>query len=227
MKRSTVVQVVAAVLVMLGGLAFVFAEERRVEVRVEATDGQQVVLMVNGERHEVSVGDLAAGEQRTFAAGERTITVTRVGDELKVDVDGHGLGKPGCAHAEKMVWVGEGGEHAEHVFVHEGDGAKVRKKVVILTGDDAEGAGYRFETAGEGGEVKVVRVDDGLEVVAEGVVFRCTEDGTTLRIAKDKATQSSYTCPVCGRVMEKVEAPEVRVMTWVTRDGGKGTSETE
>ncbi len=227
MKRSTVVQMVAAILVVLGGLAFVFAEERRIEVTVEATDGNQAVVMVNGERHEVSIGDLAEGERRTFTAGEHTITVQRVGDQLKVDLDGHGLGKPGCEHAEKMVWVGEEGEHAEHVIVHEGEGATVRKKVVIVTGDDAEGAGYRFQTGSEGDDVKVIRVDDALKVVSEGIVFRCSEDGTTLRIAKDKATQSSYTCPVCGRVMEKVEAPEVRVMTWVTEDEEKGAPETE
>jgi rubrerythrin len=227
MKRTTVVQVVAAILVVLGGLAFVFAEERRIEVRVEANDGNQAIVMINGERHEVSIGDLAEGEQRTFTAGEHTVTVQRVGEELTVNLDGHGLGKPGCAHSEKMVWVGEEGEHAEHVMVHEGDGAKVHKKVVIVTGDDAEGAGYRFETGGEGEDVKVIRVDDALEVVSERVTFRCSEDGTTLRIAKDKATQSSYTCPVCGRVMEKAEAPEVRVMTWVSEDDEKGPPETE
>jgi len=217
MKRSTVVQVVAAVLVVLGGLALAFAEERRIEVKVEASDAQNVVVMVNGERHELALDDLAVGEQRTFSAGEHTIVVTRVGDELEVELDGHGLGAPGGAHAAKMIFVGEG-EHADEVVVEEGDGAKVRKKVVIVTSDDADGAGYRFETGGEKGDFKVIRVDDALKVVSEGVVFRCSEDGTTLRIARDKATQPTYICPVCGRVMEKVETPEVKVMTWVTKE---------
>jgi len=224
MKRSTVVQLVAAALVILGGLALAFAGEGRTEVTVETTAGGQAVVMVNGERHEVSIGDLAEGEQRTFSAGEHTITVQRVGDELKVDLDGHGLGEPGCAGTAKLVWVGEEGEHGEHVVVHKGEGAKVRKKVVIVTGDDAEGEGVRVETGGEGEAVKVIRTGDALALVPDiaqlenRVTYRCSEDGTTVSMAKDKATQATYTCPVCGRVMEKVDAPKVRVMTFISDD---------
>ena len=50
------------------------------------------------------------------------------------------------------------------------------------------------------------------------VRYRCSEDGTQLVLDKDDATQESYVCAVCGRVMDKVETPEVRMVTVVLEE---------
>jgi hypothetical protein len=44
------------------------------------------------------------------------------------------------------------------------------------------------------------------------VVYRCAEDGAEIVLKKADATQEHYTCPVCGRLMEKVEHPQVKVI---------------
>ena len=47
------------------------------------------------------------------------------------------------------------------------------------------------------------------------VVYRCTEDDAKIVLDKADATQDSYSCPICGRLMEKVEGQQMKVIKLV------------
>ncbi len=236
MKKTSVVQaIVAAVLVILGGLALALAGEEPVRLEVRQQAGDRVTVEVNGEPTVVELGSLRDGEERSFPAGAHSLTVRRSGGALVVTLDGHELGAPGEVEADSFVWV-------------QGDEAKVQRKVVVITdGEGGEGATSQVHVSTDDGapgeHVRVVKIrrgagspgaeaellalvgEGGLEHAHEGgcldrVRFRCADDGTVVAIAKDKATQDSYSCPVCGRPMVKEEGPQVRVMTFVTEDEG-------
>jgi hypothetical protein len=221
MRKTSVVQViVAATLVLIGGLALAFAcEGMQLQVIQKGTD--EVKVVINGETQAVALKDLADGQEKTFAAGEHKVTVKRTGDRLELTLDGNPVGKGDLGDGEGFSWVEQGGEGSH----------RVAKKMIFIGDDDAEPGERSFQVqvstddTGEGEAVKVIRLDgnDLVTLPAEvgvpaRVVFRCQEDGTVVKIAKDKATQDSYTCPVCGRAMTRTEAEEVRILTFVTED---------
>ncbi len=230
MKQSSLVQmIVAAVLVVLGGLALAFGGQEKVRLEVEQEASDQVTVKLNDETYTVRLQELADGAEKSYSAGERTLKVKRVGDKLVVSLDGHEL----CSGDDEdtLVWVGEGEGKAEKVVVLDDGKGKVHKKIVVLKdgdGDlqDASAFQYRIFTDDDDDDATRVKVialagDDDIAIPfekahADRVRFRCAEDGTTLAIAKDKATQESYACPVCGRPMEKAAERKVKVMTVVT-----------
>jgi hypothetical protein len=136
--------VLAAALVLAGGAVLAVAET--VTLKVTQRDGEQVELDLNGEVHMIELDDLADGEQREFDAGERTVQVRRVGDELQVMLDGEEFGSHG---AKDMIWVTEHGEthhlpgHAKKVIVMKdpegGEGEIKTYAVRIETDEDCEG----------------------------------------------------------------------------------------
>jgi nitrite reductase/ring-hydroxylating ferredoxin subunit len=131
-KKTWMVWLVAAIVVILGGALIAGAEER-IEIRVEA-ENDVVSVDVNGVTEVIRLDDLADGESRTFDVGDHELIVTRIGDELKITSDGHGFGSFGEMH-ETMVWVGDGGEKIEI----DGDAAFGGERVIVMNVGDCEG----------------------------------------------------------------------------------------
>lgn len=210
--RSWQYRATAVVLVAVAGLAVALAEETRREQRVE--------VVIGGEHESLGLEDLADGETRSFGSNDREITVTRRGDRLEVAMDGKPIVVPAPdAHlvlGDTMTWIGAGGDGEEprsgfrYLFVSaDGDEEGEESRVVVrvdervVTSEDGE---RRVRVVGPAHGLAGAWVDDG------SVVFRCPDDGTTLRAPADRVTEKGFTCPVCGRTMERSENAEVKVI---------------
>jgi hypothetical protein len=153
-KLTWVHWLIAALMVLAGGLGLAMAEQTTVEVRQEK--GDEVTVVVNGNAEVLTLDGLADGESRTFGTGEGEITVSRDGDALSVEVAGHEIGDGREIGSRSMVWVtadddevirSEDGEHKVRTFVVKGggeegswvqdDGQTIR--VQVTSGDDEEG----------------------------------------------------------------------------------------
>lgn len=245
MTRHDVVRTILAALLILGvGVAFAVAESLEVRVKRVGTD-HTVIVDADGITEELSLGDLADGEEREITAGDHTVTVRRDGDRLEALLDGEPITAPAT---RTMVWVGDDG------VTHEVSGGD--HKVIVLRDDDADEGEARVFTykisdgelsedvdidveeirrqieAGEIGETFDVEVNGPHVVMKSGeghptfvtshafhgddrVMYRCEETGSELIVKADDALLDSYIDPVTGCLMEKVETPEVRVVTIV------------
>lgn len=252
MKTSTWLGIlVAAALVLAGGALLALAAPGGEPGRAD----EQVVVKVDDTMQTIALEELADGETREIAAGERTLTVTRHGDRLEVLLDGKELGAScaGCDQLDKMVWVGKedgseptarrvvvlkeaaGGEgEAAHTVVvrtrRAGD-EKVEVDVEALAGgewselDAAGGTRTMIFTSAEPGAEPVVVAAPGRRL---GVVrYRCEATGSELLVDKDRATAESYVCPATGCVMTRVEEPEVRVIKVIKKVEPGGDEPTE
>ena len=131
--------ILAAAIVLVCGVALVFAGD-------EPEQRKMVKVNVNGDVESLELEDLADGETREFEAGEHTVTVTRVGNELLVNLDGeeivthphHGMGD------EHMVWITK-----DELLEQHGEGGAKR---VMIVKSDCEG------DCGGGGEVRTITV---------------------------------------------------------------------
>jgi nitrite reductase/ring-hydroxylating ferredoxin subunit len=155
-KQTWVHWVAAAILVVVAGVLIASAEER-IEVKVLKESADAISVDVNGVTEVVRLEDLADGESRIFDVGDHELVVKRVGGDLTIVSDGHGLGSfDGHGKSlETMVWVGEDGEDIEI----DCDGGKHQaKKIVVMTAGDQEA-----------GEAKTYTIHvDGDEVLLDG-----------------------------------------------------------
>jgi hypothetical protein len=155
-KQNWVHWVVAAVLVLVAG-AFIASAEERIEVRVEKESADLISIDVNGVTEVVRLEDLADGESRTFDVGDHELVVKRVGDDLTIVSDGHGLGSFG-GHGKSldtMVWVGD---DCEDIEIDCDGGEHQAKKIVVMTSGDQEA-----------GEAKTYTIHvDGDDVLLDG-----------------------------------------------------------
>ena len=158
--------------------------------------------------------------------------ITRHGDSLDVTLDGErvaakALRFESASGGGKRVWIESRQESERSV-----EGAHQHQVAMkwVMAGDgeaDGEPVEIRIESAmpDEAGEDTVmVFVGNGNSsdaamiapeadfILSDSVTYRCPADGTVLRMDRDKATQESYLCPVCGRVMERTAVPHVKVL---------------
>jgi hypothetical protein len=124
--------ILAAALIALCGIAVAMAET--VSVNVE-NSGDEVRLKIDGVSEVIRVDDLAAGEERVFTAGDRTIVVKRVNDHLELSMDGDELGgrHHGVHSMDNFVWVSKD-EDCE-IDVESADGVR---KIVVMSARGAE-----------------------------------------------------------------------------------------
>jgi len=238
MKRSTWVYVVAAALVLVAGTVLVSAGEERIEVRVEKDSDSEVAVTVNDVTEVIHLDDLSEGESRTFDVGDHELVVKRVGDELTIITEGHAIANIGDHGMSKdiMVWVGDEGEnleiHKEKVIVIKADGdadALHNEFTYHIKGDGefldgecdidieeilathgGEGHAAIFIDA-EGGEhhPTIIKRHMGDNMVK----YRCADTGSILMVKKDDAIEDVYICPATGCVMEKLEEPQLKMIT--------------
>jgi hypothetical protein len=151
MRKSTRLQVVlAAIVVIVAGAVSVWAGDEEIRLKVEKNDSDQITIDINGTTEVITLDDLAEGEERTFDAGEHTVTVKRVGEELGVTLDDGELaglleGVEGTGKAKRVVVITDGDEaHAKaigsdgsrHVIIHRGDGEiEVESEIMENLGD--------------------------------------------------------------------------------------------
>jgi hypothetical protein len=251
--------VLAALLVLILGSVVSFAEVQTLKLKVKKGGAETVEVDHNGAVEVIELEDLADGEERSFTAGEHSITVRRDGDELIVKMDGEDLAGVHTVVGDgkaNMVWVSDGNEKKIDVFSDK----ELKGKRVIMIGDEGgEGEHKIIKIKCEGDETDcdhletidietIVKGELDPEALVKGIGeehimlhvdstvqghhgeplviksrggamtrYRCPEDATMLVIDKEKATQEHYLCPVCGREMEKLDAPEMKVMTFVTK----------
>ena len=229
-ERSWLHWILAALLVALAGLAVAFAAPSG-SVKGTASPHGKVVVVTGDESQTVVLGDLADGEARTIAAGSHEVVVTRHGDRLDVTLDGEALAPKTLrvhrsARADTQVWIerdrdDESADEEIHrhkvrmKWVTADDGEKDGEPIEVRIESDepgAEGERTVMVFVGDGGPGDVVAAPDIALVAPDTVVYRCPEDGTVLRMDRDKATQESYLCPVCGREMEKSSTPHVEFL---------------
>jgi hypothetical protein len=178
----------------------------------------EVVVKRQGESLVVALDGQEVGPHGDMAHAMAFVTTDGDSAEVhkKVVVKKMGAGE------RDLVWTDEEGL-TRKITVEVGDDGE---HVVLIDGEALEGAANVFVTKMRGGSEEEIDVMVGhplhgpamIHAHADQVVYRCTEDGTKVILDKDKATQESYACPVCGRLMEKVEVPQMKVMTFVTED---------
>ncbi len=216
-KQTWVHWVAAAILVVVAGVLIASAEER-IEVKVLKESADAISVDVNGVTEVVRLEDLADGESRIFDVGDHELVVKRVGGDLTIVSDGHGLGSfDGHGKSlDTMVWVGEDGEDIE--IDCDGGKHQAKKIVVMTTGDQEAGEAKTYTIHVDGDEVLLDgEVDHPMivkthEMFGNVVKYRCEETGSVLLVKKEDALQDTYICPATGCVMTKVEEPEVRVI---------------
>lgn len=171
-------------------------------------DGDQLNILMDGEKF----GNMKAGD-----AHANMVWVAKTGEgEETVDIIGHGE----MTGSKIIMFAGEGDEGDHRVIkVHcKGDDdcedlETINIDIEKLHGEHG-GENIFIEEHNEihGGHPIMLHA---VGASADHVVFKCTEDDTVLKIAKEQATQESYVCPVCGRAMERSEEIEVKVMSFV------------
>lgn len=140
----------AALLVIIGGVVIGFAGETILKIKM--LDGDSVEVDINGELTVINLDDLADGEEQIVNASDPSIVVKRVGDEFRVILDGNEMGgHPGCdGFGEGLVWIGEAGEHhgAHKVIVLE-----------INDDEDFEGGNKVIRVIGDGDAGDMIDID--------------------------------------------------------------------
>jgi hypothetical protein len=225
----------AALLVLIVGVAWALAEEMELKVEVQNHNGEEVTVDVNGVTEVISLSDLAEGEERTYDVGGHPIVITRVDDQLKVVHErppaGSGMTWVSADDAEdgrRVVIVREGGgdawfvgegEAGDHdVFILKSDdGAMDIEALKEKYGEDFEeirigDAGHGMTWVTEGGEGRPIIVKRMVAPGGDMVRYRCEETGSTLRVKKDDSLLDSYIDPVTGCVMLRVEEPVEKVV---------------
>jgi hypothetical protein len=243
---------VAAALILAVGVLWALADETTLKVEVRNEDGREITVDVNGVSEVIRLDDLAEGEVRSYEVGGHPITVKRNDDRLALVHEGgggamtwvdkemgeggqhfivmkHGEGGPeGCER--KVMFLGEGDGAAEDILILRGPdgsidvGALEEKYGDRLQTIDIEGGGEGMTWTDEGGAGHPIIVkrlgpaDDGM------VRFRCEETGSMLTVKEAEGLLDSYTDPVTGCVMTKVEEPARKVVrvTVVEKDGDAG-----
>lgn len=142
---------VAAAVIILVGAAWVLAGEKTIKVEVQAKDGKEITIDVNGVTEIVTLDDLAEGEERTYDVGGQEVTVKRIDNRLTLVHDGLLAGHR-CGDHHQKIWV-EGnevsaGEHRVMVMKH-GDAGEFTFDV------DAHGDHDVFIIKGEDGEIDI------------------------------------------------------------------------
>jgi hypothetical protein len=142
---------VAAALIILVGAAWVLAEEETMRIEVQADDGKEMTIDVNGVTEVVTLDDLAEGEERTYDVGGHEVTIKRIDNRLTLVHDGMFAGNLHGGHHQK-IWV-EGnemgaGEHRVMIMKH-GDAGEYEFDV------DFEGEHDVFIFKGEDGEFDI------------------------------------------------------------------------
>ncbi len=216
-RRSWTYWIVAVLVVVVGGLVVAFAGDGKAR--------QQVEIVIDDAHQSYALEDFAEGETKTFRAGEHEVAVTRRGDRLEVVLDGEALETPATSlHLggdTPLVWIGdrgeveesEGGEHGSfrYMFVtrEEGEGEGDEDRVVVKIKEHMAspmGGEQRIHVVGPGHSLH------NLMATSDSTVFRCPDDDTTLRVANPRVTEAGFTCPVCGRSMQKLDEAQVQVI---------------
>ncbi|MCP4895380.1 MAG: hypothetical protein GY906_00265 [bacterium] len=245
-KRSKLQILVAAVAVLVGGALMGLAgdHEETINLEVLSDGGEEMTIMINGEKEVLSVNDLEEGEVRTIDDGEHgVITVERRDGSLHVNLDKMSDGEH---HGIRKHVIIHGDEEGAHRMMLKGEphGVHVRKliadedcelhgedhEVFIIKKGEGEAGVWNF-SGHEDGDPIVIDIDEehsfafhtGAEEglhrhLSERVALSCPEDGTRLSMAKDKATQERYLCPVCGDEMEKTEEMVHKFITVVKEE---------
>ena len=203
-----------AVLLISNWAVWVFAEETEMKIEVRNRGGQEITVDVNGVTEDITLDDLAEGEERTFDVGGHQIVVKRVDDQLTLVHEGDLTGE--LKHVgegdENFVWVTTGGD-CNAMFVGE-EGEKKSHVMVLKKGDgDVE----TIELQGEPHVMKwnVAGGEDGPCMQEDVVTYRCEETGSLLVVKKDDNLLDSYIDPVTGCVMERVETPQRQIKVFV------------
>jgi hypothetical protein len=228
----------AAALVLTGGALLALAAPSG----EPGEPSDQVVVKVDDTMQTIALEELADGESREIAAGERTVTVTRRGDHLEVVLDGRELGLGGDT-LEKMVWVGKEGaaEPSSCRVVVVKDAAASEDEgpctLVVRTRRAGEEETEVDVEAFAGGECSELEAAEGKHtmifipdeqggepvVVMEAgrkagmVRYRCEATGSELLVPKEAAVADSYVCPATACVMTRVAEPELRVIKVIKR----------
>lgn len=232
---------VAAALILAVGVLWAFAAETTLKVEVRNEDGREITVDVNGVTEVIRLDDLAEGEVRSYEVGGHPITVTRADDRLALVHEGGGeamtwVDKEMGEGDQHFIVVkrGEGGsaEGCERKLMFVGEGDAAAGDVLILRGPDGsididalvDQYGDRLQTIDiVGGDEGATWVDAGgaeqpiiikrLGVPGDDMVtYRCQETGSTLTVKKSDGLLDSYTDPVTGCVLSKVEEPVRKVV---------------
>ena len=91
-EKRTWSSIIAAAIILVGGVVVSNAETIDLEVEVENGSSATVQVIIDGESQTFTVDDLADGEERTFEAGEHTVIIRRDGDDIDVLLDGDEIG---------------------------------------------------------------------------------------------------------------------------------------
>ncbi|MCW8985427.1 MAG: hypothetical protein OQK55_08795 [Thermoanaerobaculales bacterium] len=142
---------VAAALIIMVGAAWVLAAEETMKVEVRSEDGKELTIDVNGVTENITLDDLAEGEERTYDVGGHEVTVKRIDNRLTLVHDGLTEEYIRDCHHQK-IWI-EGddesaGEHRVMIMKH-GDAGEYEFDV------DAEGDHDVFIIKGEDGEIDI------------------------------------------------------------------------
>ena len=76
-------KILAALLVLIVGVAWALAEEMELKVEVQNHNGEEVTVDVNGVTEVISLSDLAEGEERTYTYNRLYREVNRFANALK------------------------------------------------------------------------------------------------------------------------------------------------
>ena len=146
---------VAAALIILVGAAWVLAEEETMKIDVQAVDGKEITIDVNGVTEYITLDDLAEGEERTYEVGGHEVTVKRVDDRLTLVHDKLFTGSLHGGH-HKQIWVDGNdvgdGEHRVMIMKH-GDAGEYEYDIDFDGDFDGEHDVFIFK--GEDGEIDI------------------------------------------------------------------------
>ncbi len=225
----------AALLVLIVGVAWALAEETELKIEVQNRNGEEVSVDVNGVTEVISLDDLAEGEERTYDVGGHPIVVKRVDDHLQVVQErppaGNAMAWVSADDMEdgrRVVIIREGGGDAWFV----GDGETADQDVFLLKTDDGEldleslkkelgedfeeihikGADHGMTWVTEGGEGHPIVVKRMIAPGRDMARYHCDETGSTLMVKKNDNLLDSYIDPVTGCVMKRVEEPMQKVV---------------
>jgi hypothetical protein len=137
------------------------------------------LFAATSSRFSITPSDLKDGETKTFADGDRTIAVHRVGDALELRIDGAGK-------TRRVVIESTDGE------IHIGGGGAPRV--------------YSFNS---GGALPRILIDGNMPSIQPRMLFPknqswyvCPKDHTMLRVPEAKGN-ATFKCPLDGTTMEK------------------------
>jgi hypothetical protein len=229
-KLGSVVYIVVVAVLLAASAYLAFGDEG-----AKAVEKHRVVALASGgEVIKLRLDDLKDGETRTFTENGKEIVVTRKGDQLEVTLEG----KEG---KEKQITVTlDDKADSAMTLLSTGDGVVMNKKIIIKDGS-GDGKGLVF--IGEDDEkapheARIMRWDveeDGKHVFVTGEggphawscgtsdmqVFRCKDDETIVAVNKDKLKGDALSCPICGKLMDKLDGKGHAVVKVVTVKKGE------